>query len=525
MNGVTGMDPVTLEILWTRMTSVVDEAAANFVRASFSTLVREANDFAVVLTDAEGRNIAQSTQSIPSFICTLPASIRHFIDEFGIELMRPDDAFITNDPWLGSGHLNDATLAMPIFHGGKLVAFAGVVSHLPDIGGRLRNPQNIEIFEEGLQIPPTRILRGGEPDETIFRVIRANVRVPNETVGDIWAQIACCQSLGERLRSLLDETGISVESFSNEVVTRTENAMREAIAKAPDGRYEYEITNDGPKQIKDGKVVIKCAVSISGDEIIVDYSGSTEQVNLAINTVRNYTFAYTAYALKAVFAPWIPNAEGSFRPISIMVSEGLILNPQRPAPCGARGMIGHLLPPAIFGALVQVMPDQVQAPPGSPSNSFQLASIRGERRYSVNCFVGSGQGASQGSDGTSAISFPSNLANTPIEVLEAQAPIEVHDRSIRRGSGGQGAHRGGDGIHFDFSLRGSSPAVGSFILNRLRCPPPGLLGGADGLAARLEIAGQSIDSSGQHVLNPGDRVVFETAGGGGFGPFAGQPKE
>jgi len=517
MSNQITLDPIALEILWTRTTSVVDEAAANFVRASFSTLVREANDFAVVLTDAEGRNIAQSTQSIPSFICTLPASIRHFIETFGVETMQSGDAFITNDPWLGSGHLNDATLAMPIFHQGKIVAFAGVVSHLPDVGGRLRNPQNMEIYEEGLQIPPTRILRAGDPDETLFNIIRANVRVPDETVGDVWAQIACCQSLSERLCGLLDETGIRIEDFANEVIHRTSKAMRDAISEVPDGTYLYEINNDGPSQIPGGKVRINCAVIIDGEEVTVDYAGSTEQVNLAINTVWNYTFAYTAYALKTIFAPWIPNAEGSFEPIHIKVPDGLILNPQRPAPCGARGMIGHLLPPAIFGALAEVLPDKVQAAPGSPSNSFQLASIRGSQPYSVNSFIGSGQGASQSSAGASAISFPSNLANTPIEVLEAQAPIEVHQRSIRKGSGGNGEFRGGDGISFEFTLRGDTPAIGSFILNRLRCAPPGLFGGESGTPAHLVIAGQETHTSGQHTLNPGDSVLFETAGGGGFG--------
>jgi N-methylhydantoinase B len=514
---MTKMDPIALEILWTRTTSVVDEAAANFVRASFSTLVREANDFAVVLTDAKGRNIAQSTQSIPSFICTLPASIRHFIEEFGVEDMQPGDAFITNDPWLGSGHLNDATLAMPIFHNDELVAFAGVVSHLPDVGGRLRNPQNMEIYEEGLQIPPTRILSAGAPDETLFNIIRANVRVPDETVGDIWAQVTCCRSLSDRLCGLLDETGVHIYDFAEEVISRTETAMRNAISEIPDGRYCYEITNDGPKQMPEGIVRIKCAVIIEGDEVTVDYTGSTEQVNLAINTVWNYTFAYTAYALKAIFAPWIPNAEGSFRPVHIKVPEGLILNPQRPAPCGARGMVGHLLPPAIFGALADVMPDRVQAPSGSPSNSFQLASIQAEQPYSVNSFVGSGQGASQSQDGVSAISFPSNLANTPTEILEAQAPIEIRQRTIRRGSGGNGKHPGGDGMTLEFAHRGETPAIGSFILNRLRCPAPGLFGGESGTAAHLVIAGQEIDASGQYVLNPGDSVLFETAGGGGFG--------
>ncbi len=511
------IDPVTLEILWSRMTSVVDEAAANFVRTSFSTLVREANDYAVVLTDAKGRNIAQSTQSIPSFICTMPATIRHFIEAFGIETMREGDVFITNDPWLGSGHLNDASVAMPVFRDGAVIGFAGVVSHLPDIGGRLRNPQNVEIYEEGLQIPPMRILRAGEADETLFRFVRANVRVPDETEGDLWAMIGCCRSLGGRLLELLAETGVELETFGDAVVSRTEEAMRRAIAAAPDGSYRYEIENDGPKELPGGKVTIRCAVTIEGDSVTVDYSGSTGQVNLAINTVYNYTFAYSAYALKAVFAPWIPNAEGSFLPIRVIAPEGSILNPRRPAPTGARGMIGHLLPPAILGALAQAIPDRVQAAPGSPSNAIQLTGSQGGNRYVVSFFQGAGQGASAQMDGVSAISFPSNLANTPVEVLENQVPIHVHHRKIRQGSGGAGARCGGDGISFDFTVLGDGPVYGSFLLNRLVCPAPGLLGGGSGQKSNLQINETAIERSGQRMLNPGDRVLIESGGGGGYG--------
>lgn len=517
------IDPITLEILWTRVISAVDEAAAVFVRTSFSTLVREANDYAVVLTDRKGRNIAQSSQSIPSFISTMPVTIRRFISEFGIENMKEGDAFITNDPWIGTGHLNDANLAIPIFRNGEVIAFAGVVSHLPDIGGRLRNAANRELFEEGLQIPPMRILDAGEPVALLITFIRANVRVPDETMGDIWAQITCCQSLGERLNNLIDETSIDLDSFSDEIIERTSKAMSAAVSAIPDGIYKYTIENDGPSEMPGGVIRIACAVTVQGNKIAVDYAGSSEQVSLAINTVANYTFAYSAYGLKALLAPWIPNNEGSFEAITVTAPEGSILNPTRPAPCGARGMIGHLLPPAIFGALANVLPNIAQAPPGSPSNSLQLASLRGNVRYAVNAFIGAGQGASASLDGVSAISFPSNLSNTPIEVLESQAPIQVKDRSIRRGSGGNGARRGGDGIRFEFEMYGESPAISSFMVNRVRCPASGLCGGESGAAANFEINGESVEPSGQYILRKGDRVLIESGGGGGFGSAA-EPK-
>ncbi|MGO1120689.1 hydantoinase B/oxoprolinase family protein [Rhodovibrionaceae bacterium A322] len=514
---MTAIDPISLEILWTRLTSVVDEAAATFVRASFSTLVREANDYAVVLTDALGQNLAQSSQSIPSFIATVPASIRIFIREFGLHNLREGDAYITNDPWYGSGHLNDATIAMPIFHNGKLVAFAGVVSHLPDIGGRLRNPSNKELFEEGFQIPPLRLLSAGQEDTTLVHLLRQNVRVPEETLGDVWAMVACCQSLGQRLTGLLDETGIDLQAFAKDAIARTEKAMRQAIAEVPDGSWTYCVENDGPLDMPGGVIRIKARVDITGDAVRVDYSGSSDQVSLAINTVLSYTFAYSAYALKTLFAPWIPNNEGAFKPLTVTAPEGSILNPIRPAPCGARGMIGHLLPTAIYGALASALPDRVQASPGSPSNNLQIASLQGNRRYAVNAFMGAGQGASQNRSGTSAISFPSNLSNTPIEVMEGQAPIAVHWRKIMTGSGGKGLQRGGDGLGFAFRFLGDSPAIASFMINRVACPAAGLKGGQAGRAARFQINGQDAAAAGQHVLTQGDEILIETGGGGGYG--------
>lgn len=518
------IDTVTLEILWTRMTSVVDEAAATFVRTSFSTLVREANDYAVVLTDRHGRNIAQSSQSIPSFICTMPSTIRHFLKTYGVEGMREGDAYVTNDPWLGSGHLNDASLAMPIFRKGKLVAFAGVVSHLPDIGGRFRSPSNVELFEEGLQIPPSKLLIAGEPDATLVSLIRANVRVPDETMGDLWAQIACCRTLGERLNTLLDEIDIDLDVFAAEVVDRTDAAMRKAIAEAPDGVYRAEIENDGTPEMPGGVVRIPCAITIKGDRVAVDYTGCTPQVNRAINTVYNYTFAYSAYALKAVFAPWIPNAEGSFMPIAVSAPERSILNPVRPAPCSARGMIGHLLPPVIFAALSKAMPDRVQASPGSPSNSFQLSYMRPGQGAVVNGFIGAGQGASGGRNGKSAISFPSNLSNTPIEVLESLVPIEVLHRGLRRGSGGKGKHKGGDGIAFSFASRGEDPIRAAFLINRVQCPAQGLAGGGEGKAASFRVNGKTVESTVPRMLSRGDVVQIESGGGGGFGRGAATAK-
>lgn len=511
------LDAIATEILWTRMVSIVDEAAATFVRASFSSLVREANDYAVLMTDREGRNLAQSSQSIPSFIATAPNTIRMFLRRFPVETMREGDIFITNDPWYGTGHLNDATIVAPIFRGGEVIGFAGAVSHLPDIGGKLRNMANRELYEEGLQIPPMRLLVDGRENDVLIEIIRENVRVPEETMGDIWAMTSCVTTLARRMNALLDETGIDFDAFGADITGRTEAAMRSAIAALPDGSWSYQVENDAPDEVPGGRIVIKATVTIAGDTIAVDFDGSSAQVSLAINTVLNYTYAYSAYALKSLLAPWIPNNEGAFAPIRVTAPEGSIVNPTRPAPVGARGMIGHLMPPAIFGALAEVMPEQTQAAPGSPSNGVQIASLGTGRRYAINSFLGAGQGGGAGRDGASAVSFPSNLSNTPVEVMESAAPIEVFRRCVLRGSGGAGRYRGGDGLGFAFRFRGEQPAIASFMVNRIKCPAPGLMGGEAGSPARFEINGRPTAPSGSFVLNKGDEVVIETGGGGGFG--------
>jgi len=508
----SNFDPVTLEILWARLTSMVDEASATFVRTSFSTLVREANDFAVVLTDAEGRSIAQSSMSIPSFIGTLPATVKHFLAKYPLKSLKPGDVMITNDPWMGTGHIHDISIAMPIFHKGKPVAFAAVTSHMPDIGGRLRGAGIREIFEEGLQLPRLKLMHAGEPDEAVVEIIRQNVRVPEQTMGDVWGEVAACRMLEERLIGLLDETGIDLTGLGEEVRGRSEAAMRAAIAAIPDGDYRYVIQHDGFEE----RITIDCKVRILRDTLAIDYTGSSPQLPRSVNVVPIYTFAYSAFGVKSLLSPDIPNNEGSFLPMSTSAPLGSILNPRYPAASGGRGMIGHLLPPAIMGALAPVLPDRVWAE-GSANSSFTMSGEHDGRRYAVVNFINAGQGANARRPGYDALSFPSNLGNTPIEVMEALAPIRVHHRKLRKDSGGTGQNRGGAGLALEFDFNGDQPAVCSFIMTRLRTPSKGLAGGGNGKVGRVTVNGKPIDPAEHQILSAGDHIVMETAGGGGFG--------
>jgi N-methylhydantoinase B len=504
-------NPIELEILWKRLISVVDEASAAFVRTCFSTLVRDGNDFAIVLTDTSGRSLAQSTMSLPGFIGCLPATVRHFLELYPAETIKQGDVFITNDPWKGSGHVHDVTTATPLFHKGELVGFAAVVSHLPDIGGRLRSNSNREIYEEGLQIPIMKLLDGGEPNQILIDMITQNIRVPEQGLGDVWAQVAGCRTMGERLQGLLEI--VSLDELGAEVRQRSESAMREAIGKIPDGVYKSRVQHDG----FDEPVVINCSLTVKGDEIEIDYAGTSPQLPYALNVVPIYTFAYTVYGLKALLCPDVPNNEGSFIPISTRAPAGSLLNPSYPAASGGRSAIGHLLPHAVFQALADVLPERVWAS-GSPNSSLTMSGEYRSKRFAVVNFLNAGQGANARRPGFSATSFPANLGNTPVEMMETLAPIRVLRRELRKDSGGIGRHDGGSGLSFEFEIMSDAPDVmASFLMTQCKSPTKGLAGGGAGKPGRLLLNGEAIDPTNPRVLKAGDRVLMETAGGGGYG--------
>lgn len=507
------LDPITLEIQWKRLVSMVDEASAAFVRTSFSVLVREANDFAVVLTDSQGRSIAQSVLSIPSFIGTLPATVKHFLERFPAKTLKPGDLMITNDPWMGTGHIHDVNVAMPIFHKGKIIAFAAVVSHMPDIGGRIRNAGIRDIYEEGLQIPRLKLIEAGKPVQAVLEMIGQNVRVPEQTLGDIWAQVAACKMLEERLQPLLRDTDL--DALGAEIRRRSEAAMRKAIRTVPDGVYHAQTQHDGFEE----PILINCKVTVKGEKLSIDYTGSSQQVPRAVNVVPIYTFAYSAFAVKALLCPDVPNNEGSFMPISTSAPLGSIFNPRYPAASGGRGMIGHMMVPAIMMALADVLPERAIAE-GSSNSSITVTGEHRGRPYAAVNFMNAGQGATVQRDGFTMLSFPSNLSNTPIEVFEQMAPVRVIERAIRRGSGGAGMYRGGDGLRFEIEVVADTPMMASMIMTRFRTAPQGIFGGEPGKVGALRLNGKTIDPAEHWVLKKGDRVVMETAGGGGYGKLA-----
>ena len=511
------LDAVTLEVLWTRIISVVDEAAKAIVRTSFSTLSNEANDFACVLTDARGGALAQNTGSIPSFIATLPATVRHFLRHMGEAGLAPGDVLITNDPWMGTGHLSDVCVVKPLFRGDRLVAFSATTSHMPDIGGRIRAIEAREVFEEGFHIPLAKLVHGGRRDETLIQLLRANVRTPDQTLGDIWAQVSANELMERRVLGLMDDYGLdSLADLAGELFARSERAMRDAIRGVPDGTYRYGFETDGV----DAPLEFRIALTVAGDLITADYTGTSPSQPRAINCVLAYTYAMTAYAVRCALLPGLANNEGMYRPLSVEAPEGCLLNPRFPAAVVSRAVTGHYVPVLVFGALHQVIPDRVMAPAGSPLWAVTQSGVResDKKPYTNVLFFNGGTGATAVKDGESALSWPSNISSTPVEVAERNSPLYFHYKRLRAGSGGPGRFRGGLGQDILMESESLNPITMSFMAERTKFAAPGLAGGEPGGPGDVRINGRTIDNRRQHIVTRGDRVLVSTPGGGGYGP-------
>jgi N-methylhydantoinase B len=512
----TRLDPILLEVLWNRLVSVVEEQARALMRTSFTSVVREAGDLSAGLFDRRGRMVAQAVTGTPGHVNAMATSMHHFLREFPAEILQPGDVLITNHPWQTSGHLNDFTVITPIFRSGEIVAYFGNCCHALDVGGRGLGADARQVYEEGLFVPVTRLFSRGEPNEELFRLLRANVRTPFEVVGDLYAQAGSNDVGGARLIEMLEEFDLrDIEGLSDEICTRSEKAMREAIGALPDGIYENEAYTDG----FDDPIKLCVTVSIEGEEIYLDYEGSSPQSERGINVVLNYTVAYTTFGVKCAISPEVPNNDGSFRPVRVTAPEGCILNAAHPAPVGARHIIGHFLPGLIHGALAQAVPEKVLA---QGSDSLWNTQISGHREpgepFTYVFFSGGGMGASSRNDGLSATAFPSGIRGVPAEVIENISPVIMHRRELRVDSEGAGKRRGGFGQEMEIGVRGNSPWTLSAMYDRTRCPARGLQGGCSGSTGVARTAsGEFLYPKRQQRIESGERVVLSLPGGGGFG--------
>lgn len=513
------IDAITLEVMWNRLIAVVNEQAAALMRTSFTTIVRESGDLSAGVFDRRGNMIAQAVTGTPGHINAMATCIHHFLAVYPAETLSPGDVLITNDPQKTSGHLHDFTVITPIFRSAAdpaIVGFFGNTCHVLDIGGRGLGTDARSVYEEGLFVPITKLYDAGVENAELIKLLAANVRTPEPVLGDIHAQVAGNDVGGRRLLEFMDEFGLeALEPLADAIIERSERAMRAAIAELPDGAWSNVVYSDGYEE----PVRLEVTLTKRGDELWVDWTGSSAESTRGINVVLNYTHAYTTYALKCALAPEVPNNEGSFRPVHVSAPAGSILNAQHPAPVGARHIIGHFLPGAIFGALAQIIPDRVMAEGAANIWNIQLTGKNADGElWTYVWFSTGGTGARPTSDGISAAAFPSGISGVPSEVIESLAPVVIHRRELRADSGGAGQYRGGLGQTLEFSVRTGRPYTFSPLFDRIQFAAQGADGGEAGASARITLStGEELTRKGARELAADTRVTLELPGGGGYG--------
>ena len=517
----TRIDPVMLEVIWNRLLAVVTEQQDALMRTAFSTVVRESQDLACGLFDPKGRMIAQSVSGTPGHINAMATCMGHFLTVYPLDALAPGDVLLTNDPWMTAGQVNDITITTPIFKNGRVIGLFANTCHAADIGGRVLSAEAREVYEEGLRLPIMKLFDRGRPNDVLMRIVRANVRLPDEVIGDLHAQTACNDAGGRALLEMTDEFDLAdVDDVADEIVTRSETAVRARIRDLPDGAWRSETWGDGFEE----PIVVRCLVRKTGDEVFIDFTGSSPESSRGINVVLNYTHAYASFAMKAAIYPDIPHNEGGFRPVHVSAPPGCILNALPPAPVASRHAIGHMLPTAIYGALAEALPGRLLAP---GADSIWLSMWRGETRpFTFTMFQVGGTGARPSKDGLSAVGFPSGVAGVPAEVVESLSPLLMRRRELRPDSGGAGTWRGGLGQLTEFTNRAPGGWSVSCIVDRTRHPAAGLLGGRSGAPGELVLDDGSRPNPKARVGLKAHQVVYvNTPGGGGYGdPYQRDPE-
>ena len=515
-------DPITLEILWRRLISIVDEADAAVARTAFSSLLRDGHDYTCMFTDCRGRELAQGTLATPGQSGAMALGIKQLVQKLPPESFRPGDVYITNDPWALAGHLNDVCVLSPIFHRGRLAAFTACILHHSDIGGRVSS-DNHDVFEEGLFIPLVKLYDAGALNQGVLDMIRANVRTPDQVNGDIRSQIAANHVCAAQVVRMLEEYRLEgLDELADEIISRSEQSLRSAIARTPSGVYRAEGRIEQTEGAPD--VEIRCAIQITGSDIEVDLTGSSPQVDWGGNVVYNFTYAYVHMAVKSIFDPDIPNNDGAAAPIRLIAPEGSVVNCRFPAAVAARMQIGHFMTEIIYRALAKALPQRVVAGSGGTPATMQLFYGRrgnGEPFHTV-LIRGGGMGAGAARDGEGSFIFPANGANTPVEILESDSPLVVERRELLPGSGGAGRQRGALGRREVFRVPCDeraplAPVQLAMQSGRFRLPPEGLFGGEPGARAQFLVNGKPGNPYGLTRLEPGDVVTMDSAGGGGYG--------
>jgi N-methylhydantoinase B len=507
-------DAVSLAILWDRLVSIVDEIVSTLVRTSFSTIVNESYDLTCVVLDAQANSLAQGTFSVPVFIGSGPITLRHMLERFPPDTLKPGDVIITNDPWLGTGHLYDITMVRPVFRKGHIVAYTLSITHLPDIGGSGFGSSAVDVHHEGLRLPICKLYEAGRLNELIVEIIRTNVRVPEQVLGDLMANVACNEVGGREVLSFMDEYRLDdLTLLSAAIRDQSELAMRAKIRELGRGTYRNHLQVEG----FDGPCDYAVCIEVEGDSIAYDFTGTSGCVRAAVNVPFCYTRAMALHATKSLLLPNIPNNAGSIAPISVFAPPGSILNALPPFATGGRHAMGHFVTPLIYGALAEALPDRVQA----GSGMMNLINFQGTRRdgraFSTLYFAAGGYGALRDLDGWCTLPHPSNMATVPVEVWETLTHTTIESKRLLPDSGGPGQWRGGLGQEVILRNDTGHPITTLGMGNRTMFPARGLFGGGDGTLREHAIDGIRVHAKAANVLAPGQRMRIIEAGGGGFG--------
>ena len=507
-------DAVSLGIMWDRLVSLTDEIVSTLVRCSFSTIVYESYDLSCVVLDADTNSIAQGTFGIPVFIGSAPVTLRHMLKKFPAHTLKPGDVVITNDPWLGTGHLFDITMMRPVFRKGRIVAYTVSITHLPDIGGTGFGSSATEVYQEGLRLPICKLYDAGRLNDLIVDIIRTNVRVPEQVMGDVMANVSCNEVGGREVLAFMDEYGLEdLAELSAAIRGQSEAAMRAKIAEFKLGTYRNRITVEG----FEGPAEFVVRVDVKGDGVEIDFDGTSGCVRAGVNVPFCYTNAMGLHAIKSLTLPSIPNNEGSVAPIKVSAPVGCILNAQPPFPTGGRHAMGHFVTPLIYGALAEAAPDRVQAESGMMNLITFQGRRRDDRAFSCLYFASGGYGALKGLDGWSTLPHPSNMAVVPVEIWETLTHMTVESKRLLTDSGGAGQWRGGLGQ--EVIMRNDTGNILTMLGmgNRTEFPARGRFGGGAGTLRVHAVDGQPVHAKGRIEVAPGERITVIEAGGGGFG--------